>query len=274
MTTIERIAEIVKTKGAVPAGCDPYSFAREILPLLGSTDGRLREWRVLGILHLWVARREMSDDQIRELLWTVADRDHLFLGIGEPDGDSVFMRSFAALLLGAFLEAHRERAFLSSEEVRRLLSTVVRYVREEADLRGFVSHEKWWAHACAHAADTIARLAPCPELTADDLGSALGALAEKATTDRAPFVYEEDARMAAAAAEILKQGALSASFVRTWATSLVPSVHYSDDLPFVIHRYVNARNFVRCLLHQGEAAGLGAETTEALRGAHSAIMAL
>ena len=273
-TTLERIADIVKTKGAVPAGCDPYAFANEILPLLGSTDGKLREWRVLGILHLWVSRREMSDEEIRNLLWTVADREHLFLGIDEPGTDAVFMRSFSALLLGAFAKAHRERAYLSSEDLRRLLGAVVEYLGEETDLRGFVSKEKLWAHASAHAADTVGRLAPCHELTQDDLEPALEGLGRKATTDRAPFVFEEDARLAAAAVRVLERNLLPHAQVEAWATSLVPAERFGDDLPFVIYRYVNARNFLRCLLVQGDEAGLAEETMEAVRAAHGALSAL
>ncbi len=273
-TTLERIAEIVKTGGEVPEGCSPHAFAKEILPLLGTTDGKLREWRVWGILALWVGRRVMSDDEIRDLLWTVADERHLFHGIGESGTDSVFMRSFAVLLLGAFAEAHRERAFLAAEEVRRLLETVVRYLGKEVDLRGFVSKEKLWAHACAHAADTIGQLAPCRELAADDLASALEGLGRKATTDRVAFVFEEDARLAAAAVEILKLGIVSGARVAAWAASLVPPVHFSDDLPFVLHRYVNARNFLRGLVHHGEAAGVAAATLEPVRAARVAVESL
>lgn len=273
-TTLERIAEIVKAQGEVPAGCNAHAFAKEILPLLGTTNGRLREWRVLGILALWVGRRVMSDDEIRDLLWTVADDRHLFHGIGESGTDTVFMRSFSVLLLGAFSEAHRERAFLAAEEVRRLLETVVRYLGEEVDLRGFVSSEKLWAHACAHAADTLGRLAPCPELAAADLVSALEGIGRKATTDRVAFVFEEDARLAAAAVEILKLGIVPDARVAAWAASLVPPVHFSDDLPSVLYRYVNARNFLRGLVHQGEAAGVATATLEPVRVARFAVEAL
>lgn len=273
-TTLDRIADIVKAKGAVPEGCDPYAFAVEILPLLGSTDGKLREWRVFGILHLWTTRREMTDGQIRELLWTVTDADHLFSGIGETGTDSVFMRSFSVLLLTAFVVAHRERTLFSTEDVRRLHQTVLRYLDEEADLRGFVSAEKLWAHGAAHAADAIGELAECSELTPDDLSDALVALGGKATTDRAPFVFEEDARLAAAAVRILGRGLLPPARVATWAASLAPAVHFNDDLPFVLYRYVNARNFLRCLLFQGEAAGLAREVLDPIRAAHATLAAL
>jgi len=89
---LEQIADIVEKKGVVPESVDPFAFCTEILPLLGTTDGKLREWRVYGILHLWAVRREMSDDELRGLLWTIADEEHLFLGIGEVESDTVFMR--------------------------------------------------------------------------------------------------------------------------------------------------------------------------------------
>ena len=219
---LTRIAEIVEAKGAVPEGLDPFAFCNEILPLLGSTDGKLREWRVYGILHLWAIRREMSDDRLRELLWTIADEEHLFLGIGETESDTVYMRAFAVLALCPFVQAHREAAYLSSEELDRLVGTVIRYLDAEQDLRGFVSPETFWAHATAHASDALAELAQCEEIGAERLRAILDCLGRNLVTDRTVWGHEEDARAATAMIRALKRDVLAEDDVRDWLASLVP----------------------------------------------------
>jgi len=270
-TQIDRIAEIVKAKGAVPEGTDPFAFCMGILPLLGTTDGKLREWRVYGILYLWTTRREMSNDQLRELLWTIADEEHLFHGIGENGTDTAYMRAFSVLVLAGFVEAHRAEAYLSTEDLRRLTDTVLRYLDAEKDLRGYVSDETFWAHATAHAADTLGELARCDELGVDDLRSILDGLGRKVVTGQTVWQHEEDGRAATAMIHSLKREVLSGSEIERWLSSLVPEARFEGELPGTHWRYVNARNLLRCLLHQGEAEGLPEAILMAIRAAHGRL---
>jgi hypothetical protein len=268
---LEELAGIVKAKGEVPRDLDPFAFCMKILPLLGTTDGRLREWRVYGIIALWVTRRTMSDDQLRTLLWTIADREHLFLGIGEDGTDSVYMRAFAVLVLAPFVRTHRERPYLSNCEVGRLTETVIRYLDGERDLRGFVSDETFWAHAVAHAADTLGELAQCEEVGTDALRAILACLGRSIVTGRTVWRHEEDARAAAAAIRALKRGRLSDAQVREWVDGLVPEARFEGTLPGVHWRYVNARNFLRCLIYQAQTEGLAATLVDLVRVAHDRL---
>jgi len=268
---LKQIADIVGEKGAVPAGVNPFAFCTEILPLLGTTDGKLREWRVYGILHLWAVRREMSDDELRQLLWTIADEEHLFLGIGEVKSDTVYMRAFSVLVLSAFVQAHREKAYLASEELDRLAQTVIRYLDAEQDLRGFISDETQWAHATAHAADTFGQLAQCEELGAEAVRTILDCLGRNVVTDRTVWRHEEDARAASAAIHVLKRGLLADEHVKAWLASLVPEARYDGALPGVHYRYVNARNLLRCLIHQGAPEGLPDRLIARVREAHESL---
>ncbi|MGB2983140.1 MAG: DUF2785 domain-containing protein [Candidatus Bipolaricaulia bacterium] len=268
---LEQIAGIVKAKGAVPEGVDPFGFCKEILPLLGTTDGKLREWRVYGILHLWAVHRELSDDQLRELLWTIADEEHLFLGIGETESDTVYMRAFAVLVLCAFIQAHREKAYLASEELNRLAETVIRYLDAEQDLRGFVSQETQWAHATAHAADTFGELAQCEEIGTETLLAILDCLGRNIVIDQTVWRHEEDARAASAMIHALKRELLTDDQVKDWLTSLVPDARYDGELPSTHWRFVNARNLLRCLIHQSEAEELPEPLIAFVRDAHGRL---
>jgi len=266
-----RIAEIVGAGGAVPEDIDPFGFCTQILPLLGTTDGRLREYRVYGILHLWAIRREMSDDEMRRLLWTIADEEHLFLDIGEQESDAVYMREFSVLVLGGFVRAHREKAYLASEELERLAERVIGYLNAERDLRGFVSPETLWAHAAAHAADTLGELARCEELGPETLRAILDALGRNLVTDRTVWRHEEDARAASAAICALKRESLTDEQIEDWLASLVPDARYEGEQPGTHWRFVNARNLLRCLIHQGDPEGLPDRLHAFVRKAHAAL---
>jgi len=269
---LQQIDWILEHEGEVPEGVDAGALFLEILPLLGSTDGPLRERKVLPILYTWIVRGQVSDDGLRDLARIVANEDHLFREIGVVAGDSVYMRAFAAYLLSAFVRRHQEEAgLLKSEDLRRFVDASIRYLDEERDLRGYVSPETMWAHGVAHIADTVGALARCEELGADELQRMLDALGRALTADAAVFVHEEDARAADAVLAILGRGILSDDRVAGWLDSVVPSTRYDGELPSVHHRYVNARNFLRSLYFQAQAADIDARLIELVRCAHGRL---
>jgi len=84
----------------------------------------------------------------------------------------------------------------------------------------------------------------------------LDALAHAALTETDVFIFEEDTRMASAAIEILKRMDLDPAQIADWAAQLVPEVRWTGELPRVHHRFLNARNVLRCLYFQGRGADL------------------
>ena len=227
----------------------------------------------MGILYAWIARRTLADDQIRSLCRTLADDDHLFLRIGETNGDSVYMRTFSVFLLSVVVAAHRKSAFLSTEEVLDLKKRTIRYLDEERDLRGYVSPETWWAHGVAHAADVVRELCQCKELGRQDLRELLACAARSMSAESATYAHEEDTRMADAALRALGRAELRPEDIETWLASLVPTARFAGELPFVHHRYVNARNFLRSLYHQGRAAALAPTLLEQILATHDRLPA-
>ena len=276
MDTIEheqlpQIEWILEHDGKTPEGVDAFQFFLEILPLLGATDGLLRERKVLPVLYTWIIRGSVTDENARDLMRVVADQDHLFLGIGTVGEDTVYMRAFAAYLLSAFVRRHRETDLFAPQALRHLVDVSIRYLDEERDLRGYVSPETMWAHGVAHIADTVGELARCIELRPRELERMLNALGRALTTEAGVFIHEEDSRAAGAAIAILTRGLLSAAQIRAWLDRLVPAARYDGVLPNVHYGYVNARNFLRCLYHQ--AVALEAEKP-LIEGIQSALAGL
>ena len=252
----KRLEALAKNDYAPPEGVSTAELTWEILPLLGSTDGMLREQYVYGTLHRWIVRRTLHSDAIVELAQALVDEEHLFLGIAAPNSDSIYMRSFSVLLLAPIVYAHRQDPFLSPSDLDRILMRTIEYLDRERDLRGYVSQETWWAHGVAHAADVLGQLAQCGELSAEPLHAMLGALARAALTETDVFIFEEDTRMASAAIEILRRTELDPTQIADWTAQLVPEARWTGELPRVHHRFLNARNVLRCLYFQGRKAEL------------------
>ena len=89
----------------------------------------------------------------------------LGVGLGERDTDSVFRRSFSALMLGECIAPRQRRPLVAGGKVLDWGDRVATWLLREHDLRGFVPG-KGWAHAVAHGADAIGALAQSPHVGA------------------------------------------------------------------------------------------------------------
>ena len=266
-----RLKAVAENDYAPPQDVSPVAFAREILPSLGSVNGELREQYVYGTLHRWIVRRTLDDDAMTDLAHVLVDPNHLFLGIETPGEDSVFMRAFSVLLLTPIVHTHRQDPFLPRSDVDLILAKTIEYLDREQDLRGYVSSERWWAHGAAHAADVLGQLGPCKEVSVDALAAMLDAIARKALTDSAVFVFEEDTRMASAAIKILKRSEFAREWIVSWLLRFVPEARWTGELPRVHHRFVNARNVLRCLYFQSREAGLPEFVTGGIESALTSL---
>ena len=263
-----RFREIAASEFQFPEDVEPTAFVLQALPLLGVTEGELRERCVYGALHRWIVGDVLDDEGLRAVHDALLREDILFAGIGESNTDSVFLRAFAVLLLAPLLYVHRERPFLSKQQLIACSSALTRLLEEERDLRGYISDEVWWGHVIAHAADAIGQLVRCPELGKEDLDALLDAIAVAMTPDQGVFIFEEDARMAAAIVHLLSRELLDEAAWSAWLVKIVPEHRWTGKLPQVHHRYLNARNFLRCLLFQSAEAKLPKWVLDAVQKAH------
>ncbi len=258
--TSQMFLDIAANEYAIPENIDATQFILDAIPLLGDSNGEFRERHVYGTLHRWIVSGAIKAADLRRIHWALLDEQALFAGIGEAGTDSAHLRAFAALLLVPSLYMHRKEPFLSPEEIERTCSQLARYLREEQDHRGYVSPQSWWVHGVAHAADAVGQLVQCPELKTESIVLLLEAVAQAMTPDTMVYAHEEDARMASAVLKLLRGAQLPQEIVEHWLTLVVPTARYEGQLPHVHIRYVNARNFIRCLYFQAKAE----EDTEAL----------
>jgi hypothetical protein len=245
---------ILDADGAVPEGYTVAELTPELLALLDSTDAFLRDEVAFEVLAAWIARdRRYSPPEMRALGDTLAS--NLGAGLGEQDTDSVFLRSFSALVLDKVIEADNWQPCLEEADIRRWMEQGLAYVAAEQDLRGWVPG-KGWAHALAHTADLLWVLAQNRYLGASDVERIFSAIAAKVTAPtRYVYLALEDERLAWAVWAGLRRDLLDIAFLQAWLGQIVSpfqAQRRSDIMtnPLSSNAYHNARVFLHSLYFQ------------------------
>src|SRR3954471_19393753 len=104
---------------AVPAESDVHALTSELVEMLGSPDPELRDGIAYSTLANWIYEKRTLD---AEALNRLSERllANLKLGIGERDTDTVFRRSFSALVLSVVVARDNAAPFLTAEQWRRV----------------------------------------------------------------------------------------------------------------------------------------------------------
>jgi len=206
---------ILEADGAVPVGHTVAELTPELLSYLGSTDPFLRDEVAFEVLAAWIVRdRRYSPAEMRTLGDQLAH--NLKAGLGEQDTDSIFLRSYSALVLDKVIEADNWHTCLEAADIRRWMEEGLAYIVAERDLRGHVPGQGW-AHAIAHAADLLWVLAQSRHTGARDLERILDAIAKRITmpVDHV-YLYNEDQRLAYAAMAVLQRDLLDVPTLDMW----------------------------------------------------------
>ncbi len=164
----QQLQTVAANEYRVPEGMDYWSMTLDMLTHLGSIDAELRDQLIYTTFTHWARAGLYSSDQYHIMLNILLDDRHLFCGLGERDTDTVFMRSFSALLCVWPIYHHRQQPFLACQEVHAALNKVLDYFTRESDLRGYVEI-KSWAHSVAHTADLLDEFTQCEEIEREGL---------------------------------------------------------------------------------------------------------
>jgi Protein of unknown function (DUF2785) len=214
----------------VPADRPLAELTAELTTMLGSADPYLRDEIAYPTLATWISEGVYDD-----LLQGLGDgmTAGLVVGIGEDGTDTVFRRSFSALVLAECIE--RAGALSSSgqgvpdETVLRWGDRVAGWLVRERDLRGYVPG-KGWARALAHGADALGALAEAPQMGRLELTVLLDVIGDRLLLPtRARFVHSEDDRLAAATMRILRRDVVSLDVLEPWVARLAARSRPSDD---------------------------------------------
>lgn len=229
----------------VPTSVPLTDLTGELTELLGATDPAVRDSLAYPTLATWVERGVYDD-----LLPALGDgmAAGLRVGLGEPDSDSVFRRSFSALVLAECIARDTSRPLVLGGKVLQWGDALATWLLRERDLRGFVPG-KGWAHAVAHGADALGVLARSPHLGVAELTVVLDVIADRLVLPvEIPFMHGEDDRLAAATVAVLRRESVPMAVLEPWinriAAAATAPVSAADD-PYLSTG--NAHGFLRAL---------------------------
>ena len=251
MRTVQKLKEIlfkVKDNGYnVPEGTELESLIDDMLRFMGSTDSELRDDLICSTFYEWADNDIFTTKLMNKILNICISEQYLFLGIGEKDTDTVFTRAFSSLYIGLALCKHDETPYLSNEEVLNVKQTLLNYVKQEKDFRGFVKG-KGWAHSIAHVSDALNDLVFCDSLSREDLLEVLEAVKLIVLNDNLVYEAGEDDRVSVVFESICERDILSKDDIRNWLQEFDYQFDRSaGEYPQVFYSHINRRHFLRCI---------------------------
>jgi hypothetical protein len=229
----------------VPTDRPLADLTAELTTLLGSTDPVERDEIAYPILATWISEGVYDD-----LLAGLGDgmAAGLTQGLGESGTDSVFRRSFSALVLAECIERDNAESRLPATKILEWGDRVSGWLVRERDVRGYVP-DRGWAHAVAHGADAIRVLADSPHLGLNELTVLLDVVADRVIEQTpAPLSSGEHDRLAMATMGILRRRLVPLRIIEPWlarVTSAATLGEAVDGDPYLITG--NPEAFLRAL---------------------------
>jgi Protein of unknown function (DUF2785) len=217
----------------------------ELTTMLGATDPDQRDAVAYPILATWIERGVYD-----ELLAGLGDgmAAGLLIGLGENGTDTVFRRSFSALVLAECIDRDNQAALVPPLKLLEWGDRVTTWFVRERDTRGYVEG-KGWAHTVAHGADALACLARSPHFWIHELTVLLDVLADRLVLPAdAVYTAGEPDRLAAATMAVLRRNLVPLGVVEPWVARLAATA--AADTPSAADPYLrrgNPESFLRAL---------------------------
>lgn len=166
-----------------------------MLPYIGDPDPVLRDKLIYGLAGKWITECLVPSAMMIQILEELLTERFLFK-------EEKYTRSFTTLWIAAILYRHRKEAFLSAEQINRVL---LAYIRQETVGEGY-DELYGWSHTVAHAADAIDELIQLAELSHDQRRQLVKEIINLMAFPYHVLSHEEDERMTVAMQSALRNG--------------------------------------------------------------------
>jgi hypothetical protein len=232
----------------VPSDRSLADLTVELTAMLGDPDPHRRDGIAYEVLATWISEGVYDD-----LLEGLGDgmTAGLLVGIGDVGTDTVFRRSFSALILAACVHRDNEQQLLEPGTVLGWGDRIAGWFTRERDLRGYVEG-KGWAHAVAHGADALGELARSRAMGRLELTVLLDVVADRLLTESDQrLIHGEEDRLAAATMAVLRRDLVGPEVLEPWLARLVASARPdspAEDDPYRVAG--NVQPFLRALYLQ------------------------
>jgi hypothetical protein len=210
----------------VPTDRPLADLTAELTTMLGSTDPVERDEFAYPILATWISEGVYDD-----LLVGLGDgmTAGLTQGLGESGTDSVFRRSFSALVLAECVERDNAELLMPPVKILDWGDRVTGWLVRERDVRGFVP-DRGWAHAIAHGADALAVLAASPHFGMTELTVLLDVIADRVLMETStPLTSGEPDRLALATMAVLRRRLVPLRIIEPWLARISAAAIATGD---------------------------------------------
>ncbi|MBZ4223621.1 DUF2785 domain-containing protein [Bacillus wiedmannii] len=240
------LQRIEKDEYQLREGEQHQDFLPLLLQYIGDPQPELRDNLIYPMFYMWIKEENrFSGEELRSLLTVLTDENHLFYNIGSEDDQSVFTRTFSALPIVLIVQRHRQNPFFNQAEIEQLMHAMLRYYKEEKDLRGYLS-VGGWAHSVSHGADVFVELVQCEESSVAMLREVLVAISGMLHNGRHIFSDEDDERLVSIVDTMIDKELLPHQEIIDWISGLAQYCNLPRSRSQVIAR-VNSKNFLRSL---------------------------
>lgn len=237
--------QVVATGLRVPEDRPLDEMTADLTRMLGDPDPSVRDGMAFPTLGTWI-HEGVYDQLLRGLGDGMCAG--LEVGLGNTGDDTVFRRSFSALVVAECIDRNSATDLLDADVILRWGDRLASWYVREKDLRGFIAGQGW-AHAVAHGADAIAALARAPQFGRVEMVVLLDVLADRLLLPTTEFlVAGEPDRIAAAVMHVLRRNLLDLDVLGPWVARLAAGAVPQGDVdhhPF--HVAGNVQQFLRSL---------------------------
>lgn len=243
---LEDLSALEKEGFVFPEGKNIEEYIKGMLEHIGDPDPDFRDGLICTAFYEWIGEKKyVKKETLRWMRPILLDEQHLFFKLGEDGKDSVFTRTFSALIVGLIFWSHSQEPFLSEEEFKETAERFFQYYKGERDLRGYME-DKGWAHGAAHGADVLDEIVNGKECDESMIKQVLEAIKVMLYNGKDIFHFEEDERIARVVYRMIRKGKMTPELLEEWLKDVTDCMSGVGDMKLYRCR-VNTKNFLRCL---------------------------
>lgn len=242
----EKLTDIKNEGWDLGTNIDAYELVQEMMVHIGSTDYVLRDDLIYtGFYYIIYRQKKLTSSEQYTILKRLLTDNYLFYNINKDKSDSVFRRTFTLLLIDVILSNDLLKNFLSKEEFFDCFQSIIKYVYEEKDLRGYVEN-KGWAHSTAHCADVLTTITENKYIEKGHLLKILDCIYLMSTNTEYVYINQENERLINVVEEIIEKKVLDDKYILDWI-NLYSDIDMNLVHPKITITHTNRKMFLQSL---------------------------
>lgn len=194
------------------------TILKAMLGNIGNEQAQIRDQLNYRLFIQALSENAWSEESIHQFVGKLVSNEGLTFQLGEKQSASVFQRSYSALFLAAIVNADRQLAYLTDNEIAQIAQQAIELLDKEQDLRSFVNEQQGWAHSIANVSELLCAIIQHPKYPIRYTAQILQAI-RTAIWKGYVFQDDEEERFCNIIEALLKQGIDEQLFIE-WVEQL------------------------------------------------------